>query len=197
MKIGIDIDGTITTPFYWLDFYNEHLGTKMKPKDITTYDHHLSFGISLKSFNTFRNNHIETIHNLALPRNEAARYVNQLFFEYQDIHIITAREKELEPLTKAWLYKYKLNYLSLHHLGSTEKLGTAIQLGLNVIIEDRLETAMEMIKWQIPTILFNTPYNEGLEHPLLYRVNTWAEAYLAIKDISKKIKKPETSSSFN
>lgn len=196
MKIGIDIDGTITTPFYWLDFYNKNLNKNMKPKDITTYDHHLSFGISLHAFNTFRNNHLEEIHDLALPRHEATLYVNRLFFEFQDIHIITAREEKLERLTRKWLDKYKINYLSLHHLGSTEKLSTAIQLNLDVIIEDRLETALEMIKWQIPTILFNTPYNEGLEHPLLYRVNTWAEAYAVIKKMSK-IKKPEASSSFS
>jgi len=186
MKIGIDIDGTITTPFYWLEFFNRKLDKEKKPSEINTYDHHLAFNMSLKSFNEFRKKYLYEIHDLAIPRYEASEYINRLFFMYQAIHIVTARENCLRPLTETWLNKYKINYNSLHHLGGTEKLPTALKLRLDVFLEDRLETAMTMIKWQIPTILFNTPYNQGFDHALIYRVNTWQEAFEVISMLEKK-----------
>lgn len=177
MRIGIDIDRTITTPFYWLDFYNHHLRKELKPKEIKTYDHHIAFDMTLEAFEQFRSENIQEIHNLALPRNEAIHYVNQLFFKYQETHIITAREEMLSELTQQWLNRHNMNYKALYHLGSTNKYQLALDLSLDVFIEDRLETAKDMIKRQIPTILFNTPYNQGFHHPNLYRVNTWREAY--------------------
>lgn len=191
MKIGIDIDGTITTPFYWLDFYNKKLNTNLKPKDINTYEHQLAFGITLRDFNTFRNKYLKEIHKLAHPRYDASRYINQLFFQHHDIFIITAREKKLQPLTHKWLQDYKILYKSLHHLGSTEKTGLALEKSINIFLEDRLETAIDMIKRQIPTILFNTPYNQGYEHPLLIRVDNWQQAYQVIQAIDKKNKSQE------
>lgn len=198
MKIGIDIDGTITTPFYWLDFYNKHLKKDIKPKEINTYDHHLAFDISLNTFNRFRNKHLEEIHHLAVPRNQASFYMNKLFFDQHMLHLITAREPELKDLTASWLDKYHFNYHSLYHLGSTQKTQLALKLGLDVFIEDRLETALSMIEWQIPTILFNTPYNDGFSHPLLMRVDTWDEAFKILDSMAKhQEKKPKAILAFD
>lgn len=189
MRIGIDIDGTITTPFYWLDFYNKKLNKSIKPKEITSYDHAKPFGITELDFRQFRERYLYEIHTLAEPRDQAAYFVNKLFFEHQQISIITAREKKLEILTHKWLLEHNISFSSLHHLGSTNKVSTAIIQNLDLFIEDRLETAQEMIIWGIPTLLFNTPYNQGYDHPLLFRVNTWKEVYEIILGMDKENEK--------
>ncbi|MBN2794626.1 MAG: hypothetical protein JXR88_04415 [Clostridia bacterium] len=186
MKIGIDIDGTITTPFYWLDFYNLHLNKNVKPKDITTYDHHIPFGITLQEFKRFRDENLFEIHNLAVPRNACEFYMRMLFFDNHELSLITAREKELETLTNKWLMKYNLYFHQVYHLGHTEKAHLALHLNLDVFIEDRLETAIALIQYQIPVILFTTPYNQGYKHPLLFRVNSWQEVYQIIKTFKSK-----------
>jgi len=191
MKIGIDIDGTITTPFYWLDFYNKHLNKKIKPKEVNTYDHHLAFNISLDVFNDFRKKHINEIHELAIPRNKAPYYMNKLFFDQHILHLITAREPELKTLTENWLRQYHINYHNLYHLGSTQKTQLALKLGIDVFIEDRLETALSMIEWQIPTILFSTPYNQGFSHPLLIRVDTWEEVFHILSKMASEEEKSQ------
>jgi len=40
LNLCIDIDGTITEPFYWLNFANDYFGTSLKPFQITKYDIH-------------------------------------------------------------------------------------------------------------------------------------------------------------
>lgn len=180
MKIGIDIDGTITTPFYWLEFYNHHLNKEVKPKDVTTYDHHIPFGLTLNEFTSFRKKYLFEIHELALPRNSCEYYMRMLFFDNHDLSVITAREKTLEKLTQKWLQKHHIYYHQLYHLGHTDKAHIALHLNLDLFIEDRLETAIALIQYQIPVILFTTPYNQGYEHPFLFRVNSWQEAYNTI-----------------
>ncbi|OPL08099.1 MAG: hypothetical protein AVO33_02070 [delta proteobacterium ML8_F1] len=177
MHIGIDIDGTITTPFYWLDFFNQKLGTSLSEKEITHYDHHLDFGIEAAAFQTLRKDHLKTIHRLAEPRPGAKDFVNRLFFENDQTFIITAREASLATLTQFWLKKEDFLYTALYTLGSTEKRFLAARLGIDLFFEDRLETALGLSAAGIPTVLFDTPYNQAPPHPGIHRVKTWEEAY--------------------
>lgn len=194
MNIGIDIDGTITTAFYWLDYYNQHFKTNIQPSQVTTYDHHLALGVSLNEYSTFRKKHIHTIHNLAKPRIQSGYFLRKLFFENHHLSVITAREKELESLTSQWLSKYQMYYHALYHLGHTNKASLALQLNLDLFLEDRLETALEIVKHNIPVILFDTPYNQHDHHPLIYRVYHWVEVYEVIDHLKGCM---ETSSTKN
>jgi len=189
MRIGIDIDGTITTPFYWLAFFNEKLGTSLTEKDIRHYDHHLDFGLSLAEFQSLRKTYLKEIHQLALPRPGAKEFVNRLFFENDQSFIITAREKSLAPLTQFWLKKEDFLYNNLYTLGSTRKTTLARSLDIEVFFEDRLETALEMAEAGIPTILFDTPYNQAPPAAGIHRVTTWPQAYEAFKILKSKNEK--------
>ena len=196
MKIGIDIDGTITTPYYWLEFFNKHFNKSLEGKDIKSYEYYPELDITKEEFIRFRSENLEKIHNLADLRLDAAAYINLLYFEDMDTHIITAREEKLTPLTKKWLQKNGVVYKGLYHLGTTAKTNLALQLELDVFIEDRFETAMDMVNCKIPTILFNTHYNQLGHHPMIYRVNTWKEAYNILKSIDLKKKDENIASEF-
>ncbi len=38
LNICIDIDGTITEPYYWLEISNKYFKKNIKPEDITVYN---------------------------------------------------------------------------------------------------------------------------------------------------------------
>ena len=40
LNICIDIDGTITEPYYWLELANEYFGKNIKPYEVTKYEIH-------------------------------------------------------------------------------------------------------------------------------------------------------------
>lgn len=183
MRLGIDIDGTITTAYYWLDYFNSHLGTKLKPEEIVHYEHHIDFDISLEAFKTFRRDHLVEIHRLAKARPYAIKVLQQLEFSGHDSFIITAREKHLGLLTKAWLKEHLIPYQKLFHLGSTEKVALAKALCVELVLEDRFETALAMANAGIPTVLFNTSYNQAPDHPFIIRVDDWLE----VQDIISKL----------
>lgn len=176
MRLGIDIDGTITTAYYWLEFFNRHFNTQLEPKDVQHYDHHIDLGIDLKTFKAFRLEHLTEIHQLAQVREAAAQIIEQLYHQGHEIFLITAREKQLKFLTRAWLKDHKIPYHRLFHLGSTDKAGLAKTLGIELFFEDRLETALSLTQAGIPTLLFETSYNQGPDHPYILRIDSWREA---------------------
>ncbi len=187
MRIGIDIDGTITTAYYWLEFFNNHLGTSLRAEEVLHYDHHIDFGITLEAFKTFRKDHLVEIHRLAKARPYAVKVLQALTHKGHDCFLITAREKDLRLLTKSWLKDNLIPYSNLYHLGSTEKVSLAKSLGVELFLEDRLETALAMANAGIPTLLFNTSYNQAPEHPFILRVDDWLE----VQDFIEKLMQAE------
>lgn len=184
MRIGIDIDGTITTPFYWLDFYNQYFKRSINAEDITSAEHHIAFQLDRTTFDSFRSQYLFTIHELAKPRPLVKYHMNSLYFEGHQLIIVTARETALEATSQNWLEKHDLLYHDMYHLGSVKKLQLALKLNLDLFLEDRLETALALVKWHIPVILFNTPYNQGMHHPMIFRVDSWKEAYQRVQRLN-------------
>lgn len=186
MRLGVDIDGTLTTAYYWLPFFNQHFNKNLKPRDVLHYEHHLDLGITLEAFQDFRRANLTTLHQLAQPRSNAAVVMKRLLADGHQAHLITAREKALKLLTKRWLKENAIPYTRLFHLGSTEKAALAKALGIELFLEDRYETALAMAHVGIPTLLFNTSYNQAPEHPLIVRIDGWDEVYSWIHWLSQQ-----------
>ena len=185
MRLGIDIDGTITTAYYWLDFFNKHFRRNLKPEDVKHYEHHIDLGVTLEDFKAFRLNNLIALHRLAEPRPHAVHAMRELIDCGHEALLITAREKSLKMLTTSWLKEYKIPFHKLFHLGSTEKVELAKSLGVEVFLEDRYETALAMAEAGIPTLLFNTSYNQAPEHPFIVRIDDWLEAFYLIEKLAQ------------
>lgn len=90
--------------------------------------------------------------------------------------------------TYEWLERTELLpfFTEIHHANRDgRRLNKAAyaaenDLKLDAMIEDKLEIAMDFLQRKIPVVLFNYGHNQGYEHPLLYRVNNWWEAYQAL-----------------
>lgn len=186
MRLGVDIDGTLTTAYYWLPLFNQHFKKTLKPRDILHYEHHIDLGITLEAFQGFRLANLTALHQLAEPRPHAAVAMQELLASGHQTFLITAREKSLKLLTKQWLKVNQIPYTRLFHLGNTEKAALARALGIELFLEDRYETALGLARCGIPTLLFNTCYNQAPEHPLILRIDTWEEALYWISRLSNQ-----------
>ncbi len=185
LTIGIDIDGTITDPFYWLDFANEHFKTDIKPEEITVYEIGEVMDVKKEDYMKFYEEYKEEIHGKAGVR-EGAKEVLWKIFQKHDAHYITARDESLHTLTLEWFKKHQLPDQKLHSLGSHHKAEKAGELGCDLFIEDRYENALELAEAGITVILIDCSYNRMPLKPNMIRVHSWTEVEQVIHEIAQK-----------
>ena len=181
MVICIDIDGTLTEPFYYLKRANDYFGMCLLPEDVRHYDVHLNYGIPRRMYLEFYERFGERIHFEASPRTGAAGIVGYLA-ETHDIHYVTARTVDMTSVSRAWLKFNGFPMGGLHCLGSHRKVEQARALGCDVFIEDRFENARELAEAGMAVLLMDCPYNQGTI-PGVRRVHDWREAEVCIREM--------------
>ena len=185
LTIGIDIDGTITDPFYWLDLANQYFGTEVRPEEITIYEIGEVLGLKEEEYMKFYEDCKEEIHMKAGVREGAREKLHKIFQEH-NAYYITARDQSLYNLTNEWFEKHELPGKNLYTLGSHFKVEKAKELGCDVFIEDRYENAVELAAEGIKVLLMDCSYNREPLIPNMIRVKDWEEVALVIEGLSKK-----------
>ncbi len=95
LNICVDIDGTMTEPYYWLKTANEWFNTSVAPEDVTEYDIHRVLNINSSDYLNFYNAVGEDLHRDAKPRPHASQ-VLQALAKHHNIYYVTAREEKNE-----------------------------------------------------------------------------------------------------
>ena len=179
--LGIDIDGTLTEYDSFLPYLNELLGTKVKPEEIIQYDLHEIFGMEYDAFSSLFDEHSIPLYQMAVPRPCAIQELQWLDKQF-DIIYITARYGEFRELTQNWIKQHGFPDRQLICTGSHDKLSAIKENQVCVMVEDRLENALEIWgKLQVPVFLLDTPYNQGLLPNGICRVKDWHEIIAEIK----------------
>ena len=62
LNICIDIDGTITKAYDWLDSANKYFNKNITEDQVTEYEIHQVMGVERHEYEDFYNNHIFKIH---------------------------------------------------------------------------------------------------------------------------------------
>ncbi|MDQ0339778.1 putative HAD superfamily protein [Caldalkalibacillus uzonensis] len=175
-KLGIDIDGTVTDPATFVPYLNRAFNKNLTLNDITRYHLPPLLGVTDDEFWAWMKKHEEEIYARAPVADSAKDVLHELAGRHRLIYI-TARPPHLESVTRQWFKRYGLPYHHIELVGSHDKVEQAKQHGVELFLEDRLETANAMAEeLDIPVILFNTPYNRGTAHRLIHRVHNWPEA---------------------
>lgn len=100
------------------------------------------------------------------------------------IYIVTKRpfattdSKEgqiIRNITETLLNEAEIPYDGLY-FADGDKVDECLDLEANFIIEDNPKTVNTLAK-HTKVILFNTPYNRGIENENIYRVSSWLDAY--------------------
>ncbi|SDY72529.1 5' nucleotidase, NT5C type [Tindallia californiensis] len=185
LTIGIDIDATLTEPYYWLPFTNEHFGLNQKPEDMTCYDLAVNLGISEEEYLAFYLEHGEKIHRHSPIRKEAPSILQDMYPTHQ-LYYITARHPNMEKVTKDWLNHHDIPQNGLFLLGSHDKVGKAQELRCDLFIEDRYENARAIAESGVDVLLMDCTYNRDQEMlPNMKRIENWYQVQDVISTMEK------------
>ncbi|MEL7569587.1 MAG: hypothetical protein AAGU14_03395 [Eubacteriaceae bacterium] len=172
LNLCIDIDGTVTDPYYWLARANEYFNTNAKPQNVCSYEFAEALGVTQEDYNIFYNRCAHAIHAEAKIRLDA-KYVIAYLAKNHNIHYVTARDKKYTDITNAWLNKHNLPIRSLTLTGNADKRQNAKELNCDIFIEDSLDNALQLSGAGYEVLLIDCTYNKSLLPKNVTRVNSW------------------------
>jgi hypothetical protein len=175
INLCIDIDSTVTMPDYWVPYANDYFGTNYHYHDDTVESYFIENKFTNEKFDGFYHLFAKDMHRTAKIRPYAAEAINNLR-EFCNIYYVTAREKNIEPITIQWLKDHDV-YSDVYHLGSFYKNQKAKELNCHVFIEDNLETAKNLVEDSIKVLLIDTGFNRYENPDQIVRVFNWQEAH--------------------
>jgi|SRR5690554_3338831 len=174
--IGIDIDGVITDESHpnkdiWHNAICEYFGKDIKRvKD--SYYFNEAYELTDKEIQLFLEEKLKNIYENVKVNTEARKTIKTLTEKGFEIILITAREPELQDLTKKWLTKHMVPFSELIH--EQNKAPVAINKNINLFIEDNAKNACDLIKKGITVLLLDKFHNFHLpEYKGLIRVKNW------------------------
>ncbi len=188
--IGIDIDDVVvdfTNPF--LDFYYQRTGRRVHYDDIHTYKLEVDLARPRNEVIGIVREFYQTEEFDNLPFIDGAKEAVNNICETLGGVFLTSRPYEGREKTIPWA-KLHFPYIGSGVLFSRDfqsdrkipKSTVCLREGLTTIIEDNRHYSLGCANVGIRTILFNRPWNKGVQHHLIARVNNWREAIWAIGD---------------
>ena len=187
LNICIDIDGTITDAYYWLNMTNKYFNKNVKEEQVTKYYIHEVMGIKAEEYLKFYEENKIEIHSEQKLREDVQSVIKRLSMLH-NIYFVTAREKELTMLTHSYLKRNEIPYDDLFVLGSHYKVDKAKELECNVFIEDNYDNAIQLSNAGFKVLLVDTNYNQKLLNDNIVRVYTWKEIHSIINELLSQSK---------
>ena len=182
LNICIDIDGTITDAYYWLNITNKYFNKNITEKQINKYYIHEVMGIKQSEYEEFYDKNKIQIHSEQKLREDVQIVIKRLSLMH-NIFFVTAREKSLTMLTHSYLRKNRIPYDDLFVLGSHYKVDKAKELECNVFIEDNYDNAVQLSKAGFKVLLLDANYNRLPLNENIVRVFSWKEIYSIINKL--------------
>lgn len=179
-NICIDIDGTITDPYYWLKYINKYFNKNITQEEFVKFDVCRILNISEDDFNIFYDLMGEKIHGDCIAREHAKEIIEKLNKD-NNIYFVTARPEKYREVSEKWLRDNGFKG-DLFMVGGHDKIGQATELHCDYFVEDRYKNAVVLSKVGIKVFLMDTNYNR---YPLIEnitRVASW-------KDIDEELNK--------
>jgi hypothetical protein len=180
LTICIDIDGTLTKPYAWLEYtakaYNKTITQDMYQTCYTAQ----ALDIDGEEYSTFYKSQSRTFYyDLCEFRPHAQRVMEDLNQAHR-VHIVTSREKQFADLTQQLLTDYQIPG-TLHVLESFDKVTPAKDLGCQLFIEDNIRIATNLAEAGFPVLLMDCAYNRKPLHQRIRRVSDWEEVESVIQ----------------
>ncbi|HSP47153.1 MAG TPA: hypothetical protein VLN47_03650 [Clostridiaceae bacterium] len=172
LSLCIDIDGTVTEPYYWLERANAYFGSSLLPEHVTQYEIHKLLGVEPEVYLDFYEHNGIYLHSEAEIRLGAREVISSLY-DNHIIHFVTAREEKMTDVSVQWLNRHQIPMDSITHLGSHHKVEKAVELQADLFIEDSLENALELAASGFHVLLIDCTYNKGLLPHNVLRVSNW------------------------
>lgn len=192
MRIGIDIDNTITNTLpilkKYCKRYNEEVLMKNTPINEYGFASFNLYDWTKEENMDFCLKYLEEVVLQAKVKENAQEVIKKLKEEGNIIYIITARKKpefsEPYKVTEKFLKENGIVYDELL-VGKTEKKQICIDNDIDIMIDDEPQN-INAISEIIPVIVFDELYNKNCLGKNISKVNNWNEIYNIIKEIERK-----------
>lgn len=181
LNICIDIDGTITDPYCYLEHFNQHFNQNIAPEDFNHHRLDVVYKASKDDMIDFYKKNGSYMYLSATVQKFAKEILWELI-EQHNIFFVTARLKDSHSTTQEWMKKNGLPNVPLYSLGSHYKVDKAKELNCDIFLEDNPKIALELVEAGINVVLIDTHYNKYISHPKIKRVFNWKEAFDFIKN---------------
>lgn len=184
MQIGVDIDGTLGDLLgLSVNILNKKLNRNVTVEEVYDYDLAKVFGISKEEIIGYFTGHEHLLFDTMMPLDEAPHFLSLMYQDHRII-IVTARPPRQEVETRRWLEQHGLPFHQLVMLGNHDKHQSASQLALDLLIDDRLQTALDVTAQGIPVILIDAPHNRGDLPAGVTRCRRWFEVYRVVQQMA-------------
>ena len=187
LNICIDIDGTITDPYYWLSYANNYFNSNISESQITSYDISKVLNVDRNDYLEFYEKYKFEIHTKQALRDDVKDALEMLH-KFNNLYFVTARDKSLELLTYLYLLDHEIPFDEVFLLGSHNKVPKARDLNCDLFIEDCYDNAMLLSNNGFKVILMDTNYNRFPLNSNIIRASNWDEVLQIIIEISKEKK---------
>lgn len=187
LNLCIDIDGTVTEPYYWLERANRYFDRQLQPEDITAYEIHKMLDIEEDDYHEFYDLYGKLLHRESKARFGASEAIQDLYHQHR-IHFVTAREEKMRETSIEWLERHQMPMDSISLLGSHYKVAKARELNSDLFIEDCYNNALQLAQAGFEVLLIDCSYNKGPLPQNVTRVKTWSEI-LTIADRKAQLMK--------
>ena len=185
LNICIDIDGTITDPYYWLSYANNYFNSNISENQVTSYDISKVLNIKQNDYLEFYEKFKFEIHTNQKLRPDVKDILDELY-KFNNLYFVTAREKSLELVTFLYLLNHEIPFDEIYILGTHNKVPKAKDLNCDIFIEDSYDNAIELSNSGFKVILIDTNYNRlPLNHNII-RAHNWMEISQIITEISRE-----------
>ena len=191
MKIGIDIDNTLTDTLPVLKDacgrYNKEVVQRDLIMNETGFATYNLFDWTEEEEFDFCHKYIASVLSKVPIKSGAIEVLKQLEENGDEIHIITARtDTHLDnayAFTKQFLDKNNIAYNKLI-VGCTDKLAYCKEVGISLMVDDEPQNIKSISK-EIPVIVFEGPHNKNVGGKNIVKVNSWNRVYEVIEAIKK------------
>lgn len=191
MRIGIDIDNTITDTLPILKKYCREYNEKVVKRNLTMHEDGVAsynlYDWTEEENTDFCVKYLEEIVLQAEVKKGAKEMIAKLKQEGHEIYIISSRAKPIfktpYETTEKYLREKGIVYDKLL-VGKVEKKSSCIENKLEVLLEDEPQYIKQMAEF-IPVILFDEIYNKQCTGDNMIRVKDWNEIYQKIQELKK------------
>lgn len=209
MRIGIDIDNTITQTSEIILKYAKCYGRENNLNIIPNQQAYFLedvLGWPKPVVERFFAGSLLDIYKDVKPQPMAVETIREWSSRHYLI-LITSRQKNtpgIEKATRDWLDRHQVVYHQLvmnttSNIHYSSKVEACLTNRVDIMLEDLHDQAVELSRW-LPVLLFSYPYNEHLQAKNVRRVKDWLEAKDIVKNMEKScyieegngVRRPET-----
>lgn len=189
-NICIDIDGTMSDPYFFIPYLNKMTGKELTEKEYTSINWNDTYGTEFQDIYVNFDEDYYYIYEEVELLEGAKNVIDKLIESGDNIYFVTARSKVVDHITRKWLEDNGIDSKRVYSLSGNEgKVETAKKLNCDFFIEDDPNNAKNLLDAGFKVVLMDSNYNKNIINEMekekvrnidevkkkLIRISNWEE----------------------